>query len=192
MPAFPSPAERQRLLNRRWFLRDCGVGLGAIALNAMNFNIARSLGPAIGGAIVAAAGAAAAFAVNAFSYIGLITVLARWRPQREPRTLPREGLFDAMAAGIRYVAMSPTLRAVLLRAAVFGLAASAIPALMLDAGWPIEAMKGIPLLARAAGLVAHLYEESQRSIGFIMSHKADQAISYDGPLAGHGDDRKSA
>jgi len=57
----------------------------------------------------------------------------------------------------------------------------AIPALMLDAGWPMEAMKGIPLLARAAGLVAHLFEESQRSIGFIMSHKADLAISYDGP-----------
>lgn len=56
----------------------------------------------------------------------------------------------------------------------------AIPALMLDAGWPLEAMKGIPLLARAAGLVAHLYEESQRSIGFIMSHKADMAIAYDG------------
>jgi citrate synthase len=56
----------------------------------------------------------------------------------------------------------------------------AIPALMLDAGWPVEAMKGIPLLARAAGLVAHLYEESQRSIGFIMSHKADLAIAYDG------------
>lgn len=59
----------------------------------------------------------------------------------------------------------------------------AIPALMLDAGWPIEAMKGIPLLARAAGLVAHLYEESQRSIGFILSHKADLAIAYDGPPA---------
>lgn len=59
----------------------------------------------------------------------------------------------------------------------------AIPALMLDAGWPIEAMKGIPLIARAAGLVAHLYEESQRSIGFIMSHKADLAIAYDGAAA---------
>lgn len=57
----------------------------------------------------------------------------------------------------------------------------AIPALMLDAGWPLEAMKGIPLLARAAGLVAHLFEESQRSIGFIMSHQADLAIKYDGP-----------
>lgn len=59
----------------------------------------------------------------------------------------------------------------------------AIPALMLDAGWPVDAMKGIPLLARAAGLVAHLYEESQRSIGFIMSHQADSAIAYDGPPA---------
>jgi citrate synthase len=56
----------------------------------------------------------------------------------------------------------------------------AIPAVMLDVGWPPEAMKGIPLLARTAGLIAHLYEESQRSIGFIMSHAADQAISYDG------------
>lgn len=60
----------------------------------------------------------------------------------------------------------------------------AIPALMLDAGWPLEAMKGIPLLARAAGLVAHLFEESQRSIGFIMSHQADLAIKYDGPPSG--------
>lgn len=56
----------------------------------------------------------------------------------------------------------------------------AIPALMLDAGWPIEAIKGVPLLARAGGLVAHLYEEAQRSIGFILSHKADLAIAYDG------------
>ena len=60
----------------------------------------------------------------------------------------------------------------------------AIPALMLDAGWPVDAMKGIPLLARAAGLVAHLYEETQRSIGFVMSHKADLAIEYDGPASG--------
>lgn len=60
----------------------------------------------------------------------------------------------------------------------------AIPAVMLDAGWPLEAMKGIPLLARAAGLVAHLFEESRRSIGFIMSHKADEAIGYDGAVSG--------
>ncbi len=60
----------------------------------------------------------------------------------------------------------------------------AIPAVILDAGWPLDAIKGVPLLARAAGLVAHLFEESQRSIGFIMSHHADQAIAYDGPASG--------
>jgi citrate synthase len=58
-----------------------------------------------------------------------------------------------------------------------------IPALMLDAGWPLAAIKAVPLLARAAGLSAHLYEESQRPIGFIMSHHADGAIAFDGARA---------
>ncbi len=58
----------------------------------------------------------------------------------------------------------------------------AIPATILDAGWPVEALKAVPLLARTAGLSAHLYEESQRPIGFIMSHKADLAIGYDGAM----------
>lgn len=56
----------------------------------------------------------------------------------------------------------------------------AIPATILDAGWPLAALKAVPILARTAGLAAHLYEESQRPIGFIMSHHADLAISYDG------------
>mgnify|MGYP003136707119 CR=1 FL=1 len=60
----------------------------------------------------------------------------------------------------------------------------AIPAVILDAGWPLEALKAVPLLARTAGLAAHLYEESLRSIGFIMSHQADIAISYDGDVSG--------
>jgi MFS family permease len=111
---------------------------GAVALNSMGFNIARSLGPAIGGAIVAAAGAAAAFLVNAVSYLGLILVLARWQPVRQVSALPRERMGVAMAAGVRYVAMSPNLRIVLARAALFGLAASAVPALM-------------PVVARALG-----------------------------------------
>ncbi|MEG3148676.1 MFS transporter [Sphingomonas sp. ZT3P38] len=103
---------------------------GAISLNALGFNIARSAGPAIGGLIVAAAGAAAAFLANAVSYVGLIVVLARWKPETPPRLLPRERLGVAMGAGLRYVAMSPNLRVVMLRAGLFGLAASAVPALM--------------------------------------------------------------
>ncbi len=102
----------------------------AVAYNSMGFNIARSAGPAIGGAIVAAAGAAAAFLLNALSYVGLIVVLHRWRPGLPPRRLPRERLGVAMAAGVRYVSLSPQIRIVLIRAALFGVAASAIPALM--------------------------------------------------------------
>jgi citrate synthase len=56
----------------------------------------------------------------------------------------------------------------------------AIPAVLLDAGWPLEALKGVPLLARTAGLIAHLVEEQRRAIGFVMSHAAAQAIDYDG------------
>lgn len=103
---------------------------GAVALNSVGFNIARSVGPAIGGGIVAAASASAAFAVNAASYLGLIAVLARWRPERAPEILPREALGAAMAAGVRYVAMSPAIRRVLLRSALFGVGASGLVALM--------------------------------------------------------------
>lgn len=102
----------------------------AVALNSMGFNIARSIGPAIGGVIVAAAGAAAAFLLNAVSYIGLIAVLLGWRPPARPQSLPRERIGVAVEAGIRYVSMSPHLRVVMLRAAVFGLTGSAISALM--------------------------------------------------------------
>jgi MFS family permease len=102
----------------------------AVALNSLGFNIARSVGPAIGGIIVAAAGAAGAFVVNAASYPALIIVLARWRPVRAPALLPRESLGIAMAAGIRYVAMSPAIRTVLLRSAIFGAGSSGLMALM--------------------------------------------------------------
>ncbi|KIQ95915.1 MFS permease [Lysobacter sp. A03] len=103
---------------------------GAVALNSMGFNIARSAGPAIGGAIVAAAGAAAAFAVSAVSNIGLIVVLLRWRPPANPQTLPRETLGIAVGAGVRFVAGSPAIRTVLVRSAVFCIAASGLMALM--------------------------------------------------------------
>ena len=56
----------------------------------------------------------------------------------------------------------------------------AIPAVLLDAGYPLLGLKGVPLLARTAGLIAHLVEEQQRGIGFVMSHAAARAIEYDG------------
>ncbi|RUX64371.1 MFS transporter, partial [Mesorhizobium sp. M2A.F.Ca.ET.040.01.1.1] len=102
----------------------------AVALNSLGFNITRSVGPAIGGVIVAAAGAAAAFAANAISYIGLIVVLARWKPALPEQTLPRESLGAAMGAGLRYVAMSPNIAKVLVRGSAFGFSAGAVLALL--------------------------------------------------------------
>ncbi|MER9842439.1 MFS transporter [Mesorhizobium australicum] len=102
----------------------------AVALNSMGFNLTRSVGPAIGGIIVAAAGAAAAFAANAVSYVGLIVVLARWKPDLPASTLPRESLGAAMGAGLRYVAMSPNIGKVLVRGAAFGFSAGAVLALL--------------------------------------------------------------
>jgi citrate synthase len=64
----------------------------------------------------------------------------------------------------------------------------AIPAVMLDVGYPLGAMKGLPVLARTASLIAHLHEEAERPIGFIMSNHADLAIEYDGPAPHRGDD----
>lgn len=57
----------------------------------------------------------------------------------------------------------------------------AIPAIMLDVGFPLAALKGLSLLARTAGLTAHLQEESERPIGFMLSGAAAAAIKYDGP-----------
>jgi citrate synthase len=59
---------------------------------------------------------------------------------------------------------------------------AAIPAVLLDAGFPLGALKGVPILARTASLVAHLLEEQTTPIGFVMSHAASQAIDYDGPV----------
>jgi len=56
----------------------------------------------------------------------------------------------------------------------------AIPAVLLDAGYPLGALKGVPILARTAGLIAHLLEEQIRPIGFVMSHAAAAAVDYDG------------
>ncbi len=102
----------------------------AVALNSIGFNLSRSVGPAVGGIVVAAAGAAAAFAINTLSYLALITVLLRWKPGIAVAILPRETMGAAMLAGIRYVAMSPNITQVMLRSAVFGFTAIAVMALL--------------------------------------------------------------
>jgi MFS family permease len=102
----------------------------AVALNGISYNIARSFGPAIGGIVVATAGAVAAFAANAVLYIPLLVVLFLWRRTHEPSRLPRERLNRAIVSGVRYIANSPSIRIVLARTLVTGILGGSVSALM--------------------------------------------------------------
>jgi MFS family permease len=102
----------------------------AVMANAVGFNMARSLGPALGGVIVAALGAAIAFIINAVSYLGIIATLVWWRPKRAHSELPPEPIGAALAAGLRYVWLSPHLVAILLRCVLYTVPIVAVPALM--------------------------------------------------------------
>lgn len=102
----------------------------AIALNSISYNAARSIGPAIGGIVVATASATGAFVLNALFYLPLLVVLARWRPAKEVSRLPPERLFQAIRSGIRYVASAQVIRALILRSLLLGLAGASVPALM--------------------------------------------------------------
>jgi len=102
----------------------------AVALNGISYNIARSFGPAIGGLVVATAGAVAAFAVNAVLYLPLMVVLFLWNRTHEPSRLPRERLNRAIVSGVRYIANSPSIRIVLIRTLVTGIIGGSVSALM--------------------------------------------------------------
>jgi MFS family permease len=102
----------------------------AVALNGISYNIARSFGPAIGGVIVASAGAVAAFAANAVLYMPLFTVLFLWRRTMAPSRLPRERLSRAIVSGVRYISNSPSIRIVLTRTLVTGILGGSVSALM--------------------------------------------------------------
>jgi MFS family permease len=102
----------------------------AIALNSISYNVGRSFGPAIGGIIVAALGATATFLINALFYLPLMIVLYVWRrPSVEPR-LPPERIGRAMISGVRYAMNAPSIRTIVIRTALSGLAGGAAPALM--------------------------------------------------------------
>ncbi|WP_417722689.1 MFS transporter [Salipiger sp.] len=155
------------------FLIGCGMGLhnpswqasfselvpredlpSAISLNAMGMNVTRSVGPALGGLITAALGAAFAFAVNAATYFVLIGALLTWKPLRTPRTLPRERFHSALTAGLRYLLLSPEIMNTNFRGFLFGVGAISMQALL-------------PLVARdALGGNASIYGILLGAFGF--------------------------
>jgi MFS family permease len=113
----------------------------AVALNSVGFNVARAVGPALGGMVIAAAGSGFAFLLNALSFFGVIFFLYRWkRPSFEHLESGR--LSDAIWTGIRYMRSAPLVQCVLIRTGAFSLAASSLPALL-------------PLLARPHGATGY-------------------------------------
>jgi len=102
----------------------------AIALNSMGFNLARAAGPALGGLVVGAIGAGAAFILNAISFVGVLIVLFLWA--RKPEHVPSspEGVWTAIGAGMRYIRFAPAMHAVLFRSGAFVLSASALWAIL--------------------------------------------------------------
>lgn len=108
----------------------------AVSLNSAGFNLARAVGPALGGLAIAAfahasTGAAWTFLINSLSFVGVILVLYQWK--RNPifkSALPAERIYGSMRAGIRYVQYAPLLKAALARAFVFTAFVSAVWSLL--------------------------------------------------------------
>ncbi|HLJ29242.1 MAG TPA: MFS transporter [Candidatus Angelobacter sp.] len=109
----------------------------AVALNSAGFNIARAVGPALGGLVIATAGNGIAFLLNAVSFFGVILFLYRWKPG-ERELPPRDSLGSAIGSGLGYARQDRRIKAVLVRTLAFSLFASAFWALL-------------PLIARAYG-----------------------------------------
>ena len=120
----------------------------SVALNSAGINLARAVGPALGGLIVARLGPQAAFGLNALSFIGVIVVLYRWKREKPVSSLPPEHFFSAMVAGLRYARYATGFRNVLGRAFLFVFPASALWALL-----PLMAKQELKLGAGGYGIL---------------------------------------
>jgi len=105
----------------------------AVSLNSISFNAARSVGPAIGGLLVAAVGPASVFFINAASFLGTILVLLGWK--RPPPPAKGKAVWKSLREGFSFVRHSRVMRAPLVRVSAFAFSASAV--------WAV-----LPLLAR--------------------------------------------
>jgi MFS family permease len=120
----------------------------AISFGSVNQNLARAVGPAIGGLVLAASSAGTDFLINAASFLVVIAVIWKWRSTRPAQTMPREHVGEAIRAGGRYVAASPALRVILMRAFIFIFFAASVWALL-----PLVAERQLHLGSGGYGLL---------------------------------------
>lgn len=114
----------------------------------MSLNAARSIGPAIAGALVSLSGPTVVFALNAVSFVGIVAVLIMWRPAAPQRDFPAERALSALGAGARFIRSSPIVRRILLRTALFIAPASALWGLL-----PVVASRQLGLSSSGYGLL---------------------------------------
>jgi len=126
----------------------------AVALNSAGFNVARAVGPAMGGLIVAAVGCGTTFLLNAFSFLGVILFLYRWKRPIEARRKTQR-VWSAIGDGFSYVRESGLAKSVLLRTGTFSVAAVAMLALLPIIARPYGA-RGYGVLLGCFGLGALL------------------------------------
>ena len=102
----------------------------ALALNGVSMNASRIIGPLVAGALIASAGSAWVFLLNAVLSLAAAVIISRWQRVHVPHPLGRERLLSAMRIGVQYVAQSYHLKGVLLRISIFFLTSTALVALL--------------------------------------------------------------
>ncbi len=149
----------------------------AAALASVSSNASRAIGPAIGGVVLAMAGPAAVFAINAVSFAGIILALLAWKRPKQMAPIERERLGQAIITGLLYVGNAPIFRRILSRATLFLFPASALFALL-----PVAA-------ARTWHLGASGYGVALGAIGFgavlavLIDERFRQKVSANARLA---------
>jgi MFS family permease len=120
----------------------------AVTLSSVSYNLARAVGPALAGLLIAVAGPAAVFLLNAIAFLYVVVVLARWHPPPHRAVLPAERMVGAMRTGVRFVQNSPEMQIVLIRTFFFIFFISALWALL-----PVIVRQELRLGAAGYGLL---------------------------------------
>ena len=135
----------------------------AVTLNSVGFNLARAVGPAVAGVILLFGGPALTFALNAVSYLAVVAALLSWRRRPRHTALPREHLFSAIRAGMRFARHTPAMRAAMVRSAAY-FAPAAAPWAML----PLVVREHLHLDAGFYGLLLGLMGAGGVAAGLLL------------------------
>ncbi|MDI1435557.1 MFS transporter [Polyangium sorediatum] len=149
----------------------------AVTLSGVAVNVARALGPAIGGIGLALAGSGPVYTFNALAFFVVVLQVLRWKPPATKATLPPERVVGAIVAGLRYARRAPALRAVLFRAAAFIVAGSALWALL-----PVVARRELHMTPLRFGILLGCIGAGALAGAAVMP-RARQKLGSDGLVA---------